>query len=91
MPCVPSALTGQTLGKRRQRLRVVREDGTALRPVDALKRYGLIVIVTYALSFILGPLAAVIALVGVTTWTRNPNMQALQDRIARTIVVAEGN
>lgn len=88
---VPSALSGQTLGKRLQRLRVLREDGSRIRPTDALKRYGLIVVVTYALSFVLGPLAAVIVLVGVTTWTRNPNMQALQDRIAHTIVVAEVN
>jgi len=88
---VPSALSGQTLGKRLQRLRVLREDGSRIRPTDALKRYGLIVVATYALSFVLGPLAAVIVLVGVTTWTRNPNMQALQDRIAHTIVVAEGN
>ena len=82
-------LTGRTLGKRTQRLRVLREDGSPLRPVDAVKRYGLIVVATYALSFVLGPLAAVIVLVGVTTWTRNPNMQALQDRIAHTIVVSE--
>lgn len=86
---VPSALSGQTLGKRTQRLRVLREDGSRIRPGDAVKRYGLIVIATYALSFVLGPLAAVIVLVGVTTWTRNPNMQALQDRIAHTIVVSE--
>ena len=88
---VPSAVSGRTLGKRLQRLRVLREDGSRIRPTDALKRYGLIVVATYALSFVLGPLAAVIVLVGVTTWTRNPNMQALQDRIAHTIVVAEVN
>ena len=71
----------------------MREDGTALRPLDALKRYGIIVLVTYVLSSILGPdgvaMGVVIVLVGVTTWTRNPNMQALQDRIAHTIVVSE--
>ena len=84
---IPSALTGRTLGKRTQHLKVLEQDGSKLRPFTAVKRYGLLVLLTYALSFLLGPLAAVIVLVGVTTWMRNPNFQGMHDRISHTIVV----
>jgi len=86
---VPSAITGRTLGKRLQHLKVVRENGAPLGPTGALLRYGMLVGVTFALSFILGPLAAAIVIIGVTMWMRNPNMQGLHDRWAHTIVVAD--
>jgi curved DNA-binding protein CbpA len=86
---VPSIAGGRTFGKRFQRVQVVREDGSPLRVGDAIKRYGLVILATYALSFVLGPLAAVVVLVGVTTWMRNPNMQGMHDRFARTIVVTD--
>ncbi len=85
----PSMLIGRTLGKRSQGLRVVRESGSALRLSDALKRYGSIILASYALSFVVGPLAGVIVLFGVTMWTRNPNQQGIHDRFAHTIVVAD--
>jgi uncharacterized RDD family membrane protein YckC len=88
---IPSAITGRTLGKRLQRLKVVRENGAPLGPTGALLRYGLLVGVTFGLSFILGPLAAAIVIIGVTMWMRNPNMQGLHDRWTHTIVVADAS
>ena len=45
---VPSALIGQTLGKRIQKLRVIRLDGSPLGWGGALIRYGLIILATNA-------------------------------------------
>ena len=84
---VPSAMTGQTLGKRLQRIRVVRQDGSRLGWKGAFFRYGFLVLGTYAISFILGPLAAAIALIVVLGWMRNPNKQGMHDRLAKTVVV----
>ncbi len=86
---IPSIMTGRTLGKRFQHLRVFREDGLPLRAADAIKRYGLIILVTFALYLFVRELGAVIVLVGVTTWMRNPNFQGMHDRFARTIVVSD--
>ena len=86
---IPSMVWGATIGKRRQHLAVYREDGTPARKSDIIKRYGLLVLATYALSFVLGPIAAVIVLFIVTMWMRNPNQQGLHDRFCKTIVVAK--
>lgn len=86
---IPSMVWGATIGKRRQGLVVYREDGTPARKSDIIKRYGLLVLATYALSFVLGPIAAVIVLFIVTMWMRNPNQQGLHDRFCKTIVVAK--
>jgi curved DNA-binding protein CbpA len=86
---IPSMFWGATIGKRRQGLVVYREDGTPARKGDIIKRYGLLVLATYALSFVLGPIAAVIVLFIVTMWMRNPNQQGLHDRFCKTIVVAK--
>ncbi len=88
---IPSITSGRTLGKRIQRLKVVRQDGSDMRAGDVIRRYGLLVIVTFALYILLRELAAVIVLVGVTTWMRNPNFQGLHDRFAKTIVVSDAN
>ena len=85
---VPTIATGRTLGKRTQHLRVLRDDGTPLRAGDAIKRYGTLILVTFALFFVVGPLAAAIVLVGVIGWMRNANMQGIHDRFAHTMVVA---
>jgi hypothetical protein len=85
----PSALTGQTLGKRLMKVKVVRENGAKLGWSAAVVRYGLLVLVAYFLSLLVGPFAPVIVLFGVTMWMRNPNMQGLHDRIAHTIVVSD--
>lgn len=87
---VPTMITGgQTIGKRVQHLRVLRADGAPLRFGDAVIRYGSVMLVTFALWFLLQILAPVVVLVGVTTWMRNRNHQGLQDRLAKTIVVAD--
>jgi curved DNA-binding protein CbpA len=86
---IPTALTGRTLGKRIQHLKVLREDGSPLGPRGAVVRFGLIVLVTFVLYFLLQQIAAVIVLFGVTMWMRNPNMQGMHDRFAHTIVVSD--
>ncbi len=88
---VPSGLTGRTLGKSLQHLKVVRTNGRPLGFGGAISRYGLLLVVTFFLSFFLpfGPLGAAIVLFGVVMWTRNPNQQGLHDRFAKTIVVAD--
>jgi hypothetical protein len=86
---IPSARTGQTLGKRLQGIRVIRVDGSPLGFVAALRRYGLILLTTFLLVFLtpFGIIGAAIVLYGVTTWTRNANQQGVQDRITKTLVV----
>lgn len=86
---IPSITSGRTLGKRFQHLKVLRDDGTPLRAGDAIKRYGLIIIVSFVLYLFVRELGAVIVLVGVTTWMRNPNFQGMHDRVAHTIVVSD--
>ena len=86
---VPSALTGRTLGKRLRHLKALREDGSPLGWRGAVVRFGLIVLVTFVLYFVLQQIAAVIVLFGVTAWMRNPNMQGMHDRFAHTIVVSD--
>lgn len=86
---VPSIVMGATVGKRRQRLLLYRDDGSPARTGDIIKRYGLLVLATYALFFVLGPIAAIVVLFVVTMWTRNPNQQGMHDRFCHTIVVAK--
>jgi RDD family len=86
---VPSALTGQTLGKRLQRIRVIRLDGSPLGWSGALIRYGLIILATNLLLMIpgLGAIGIAVVFIVVLGWMRNANRQAMQDRIAKTLVV----
>jgi uncharacterized RDD family membrane protein YckC len=86
---VPTIASGRTFGKRLQHLRVLRDDGSPLRAGDAIKRYGTLILVTFALFFVVGPLAAAIVLVGVIGWMRNANMQGIHDRFAHTMVVSD--
>jgi uncharacterized RDD family membrane protein YckC len=86
---VPTITSGRTFGKRLQHLRVLRDDGSPLRAGDAIKRYGTLILVTFALFFVVGPLAAAIVLVGVIGWMRNANMQGIHDRFAHTMVVSD--
>jgi curved DNA-binding protein CbpA len=88
---IPTALTGRTLGKRVQHLKALREDGSPLGWKGAFTRFGLIVLVTFVLYYVLQQIAAVIVLFGVTMWMRNPNMQGLHDRVAHTIVVSDAD
>ncbi|HEV7524303.1 MAG TPA: RDD family protein [Acidimicrobiia bacterium] len=86
---IPTALTGRTLGKRLQHLKVLREDGSPLGVRGGVVRFGGIVLVTFVLYYVLQQIAAIIVLFGVTMWMRNPNMQGLHDRFAHTIVVSD--
>ncbi len=86
---VPTAITGRTLGKKFQHLKVLREDGSPVGVRAAFTRFGLVVLVTFTLYLLLQQIAAVIVLFGVTMWMRNPNMQGLHDRFAHTIVVSD--
>jgi uncharacterized RDD family membrane protein YckC len=85
---VPSALTGQTLGKRLQKIRAIRADGSPLRWLGALARYGPLVIITgIFLPTPVGQIVFIIGIVVVLGWMRNPNRQGWHDRLAKTIVV----
>jgi uncharacterized RDD family membrane protein YckC len=86
---IPSGLTGQTLGKRLQKIRVLRVDGSPLGWAGAFTRYGSLILATNLLLLIpgLGQLLLIGLFFIVLGWMRNPNKQALQDRLARTIVV----
>jgi curved DNA-binding protein CbpA len=82
-----SARTGQTLGKRLRKVRLVREDGSAPRFGASLTHYGVPIAVALLLSGFLGPLALVAAL-GMVLWNlRDRNRQGVHDKLAHTFVV----
>jgi len=84
---VPSSVvSGKTLGKKLMQIRAVNADGSPLRLRGALARYALPVLVVLMLQP-LGPIGFGVALFAVLTWPRNPNLQGIHDRLARTIVV----
>ncbi|MCZ7534502.1 MAG: RDD family protein [Acidimicrobiia bacterium] len=85
---VPSARSGQTLGKRLRGVRAVRTTGEPLGWSGSLLRYGVIIFALNALWFMAGPLAVALVLFAVLGWMRNANQQGMHDRIAKTLVVA---
>jgi curved DNA-binding protein CbpA len=85
---VPSARNGQTFGKRVQHIRVVNVDGSPIGWSGAMRRYGTITAVTLLLYVAcLRQFAALIVVIGLVGWTRNPDRQGMHDRFAKTIVV----
>lgn len=86
--CVPmSARTGQTLGKRLRKVRLVRTDGSAPGWSSSLIHYGVPIFLTLALVNILGPIALVLGL-GCVLWNiRDRNRQGVHDKLAKTYVV----
>jgi hypothetical protein len=85
---IPSLFGGQTLGKRFQKIRVVRLDCSPAGFVELFRRYGLMALAAFVFSLLLqGPIGALLVVFGATMWTRNPNRQGLQDRFAKTLVV----
>lgn len=85
---IPSLFGGQTLGKRIQKIRVAKLDGSNAGFVELFRRYGLMALAAFVLSLLLqGPIGAVVVVFVATMWTRNPNRQGLQDRFAKTLVV----
>lgn len=85
---VPSSVrTGRTLGKRLFQLRAVQMDGSPLSTRAAIARYGSVVLAAMFLGSFIFPLGFALVLFGVLAWPRNPNLQGLHDRMAKTIVV----
>jgi len=86
---IPSLFGGATIGKRQQKLRVVRLDGSPARAGDLFRRYAVLVFAAYIFtSFLRSPVGAVIV-VFIAAMSRNPNTQALHDRFAKTLVVTD--
>lgn len=85
-----TALTGQTLGKRFQHIRVARVDGSPVGWGGAFAHYALPLVVAIGLQGVLGPLSFLVGL-GMVLWSlRDRNRQGIHDRLAKTIVVADG-
>jgi uncharacterized RDD family membrane protein YckC len=85
---LPSTMrTGRTLGKACFRIRLIQIDGRPVTFRPALAHYGTPLLFAQFTAFILGPLSYMVALFGVLMWPRNPNLQGLHDRLAKTIVV----
>jgi len=85
-----TALTGQTLGKRFFKVRVVNRL-TGARPgfSSALLRFGVPLLVGAFLAVPLrfGPLGLALPVLGMIGWISKPNRQGLHDRLAKTVVV----
>ena len=83
--------TGQTLGKKRQGVRLVRLDGSVPGVGTALVHYGLPLAVALLLFGIVGPLALLAAL-GMVLWSlRDRNRQGVHDKLAKTLVVVDAD
>ena len=84
-----SARSGQTLGKKRQRIRLVRLDGSPPGIAVSLIHYGVPLALAFMLFGVLGPLALILGL-GMVLWNlRDRNHQGLHDKLAKTLVVAD--
>ncbi len=88
---VPSALTGRTFGKATRKIRLMKED--AVTPAGwqaSFVRYGAIFGFIVLAGVFLGQLAQIawiVAIFGVTSFSRNPKRQGWHDRLAHTVVV----
>jgi uncharacterized RDD family membrane protein YckC len=78
-----TALTGQTLGMRLRRVRVVRVDGSKVGWAGAFARF----VVPLAIALLLPQLGAIIGLGLVLWFLRDKNRQGVHDKLARTLVV----
>jgi curved DNA-binding protein CbpA len=82
-----SARTGQTLGKKLRKLKLVRVDGSPPGWSGSLIHYGIPIVITLAFSGFLGPIALVLGL-GCVLWNiRDRNRQGVHDKLAKTFVV----
>lgn len=79
-----TALTGQTLGMRLRRVRVVRADGSPVGWAGAFGRF----VIPFAIALLLPQLGAIIGLGMVLWFLRDKNRQGVHDKLARTLVVA---
>jgi uncharacterized RDD family membrane protein YckC len=81
-----TALTGRTLGMRGRKIRVVRIDGSPVGWYGAFTRFVIPILVALAIPT-LGPIIGL----GMVLWGyRDPNGQGIHDKLARTLVVADG-
>ena len=83
--CVPmSARTGQTIGKRLQRIELVRVDGSPAGWGGSLTHYGVPILLAIVI-----PTLGAIAAFGMVLWNlRDRNRQGVHDKLAKTLVVA---
>ncbi|HEX4492366.1 MAG TPA: RDD family protein [Acidimicrobiia bacterium] len=84
-----TALTGQTVGKRLQKIRVVRvADGSPVGWKPTLIRFGLPLGVAMLLGvLILGEFALLLGIIFIIGWVNRPDRQGIHDRLAKTVVV----
>ena len=79
-----TAMTGQTLGMRLRKVRVVRVDGTPVGWIGAFTRF----LIPLALALFIPSLGAIAGLGMVVWFFRDRNRQGLHDKLAKTVVVA---
>jgi RDD family/DnaJ domain len=85
-----TALTGQTLGKRFFKIRVVnRITGAVPGFSSAVLRFGVPLLIGAFLAVPLrfGPLGLAIPVLGMIGWISKPNRQGMHDKLAKTVVV----
>jgi uncharacterized RDD family membrane protein YckC len=82
-----SSRTGQTVGKKLRKVKLVRVDGSAPGFGPSLIHYGIPIVLTLALSGFLGPIALVLGLGSVLWNIRDRNRQGVHDKLAKTFVV----
>ena len=81
----PVALTGQTLGMRIRKVRVVRVDGSPVGWGGAFTRF----LIPLALALFIPSLGAIAGLGMVVWFFRDRNRQGIHDKLAKTLVVAD--
>ncbi len=87
---VPAAMWGKSAGKAMRKLRLVNADGSPAGWGGALRHYGVVigfVVITAVTVFGFAQIAWIVALFGVSSFTRSPTRQGWHDRIAKTRVV----
>jgi len=85
---IPTALTGRSPGKAIRKIKLVKDD--AVTPVGwstAFIHYG-VTIGFLMVTLILIPLAAVVAVFGVSNYSRNAKRQGWDNRLSKTVVIA---
>jgi curved DNA-binding protein CbpA len=84
-----TALTGQTVGKRLQKVRVVKvADGSAPGWAASAKRWSVPLGLALVLgATFLGPYGLVFGVIVIVGWVNRPDRQGMHDRIAKTVVV----